>query len=146
MKPQVITKWLLSWIRQHYIFVYQTVSWIHSLNIIIYHQLDWRLEISRLMENCSYKSYTKSHQPNRVERSLSDINSSILLKMYENFLLQITDFTETQQIYNKYQSGYHKNYSNATSLSKLYDDIKLAMKSSEVTIRPMLFNLCVDDM
>ena len=59
------------------------------------------------MENCSYKSYTKSHQPNRVERLLSNINSSILLKMYENFLLQITDFTETQQIYNKYQSGYH---------------------------------------
>ena len=59
----------------------------------------------------------------------------ILSKVYEKQVLhQITDFIETQQVYNKHQSGYRKNYSTATILSKLYDDIKMAMKQSELTM------------
>ena len=56
----------------------------------------------------------------------------ILSKVYEKQVLhQITDFIETQQVYNKHQSSYRKNHSTATILSKLYDDIKMAMKQSE---------------
>ena len=55
--------------------------------------------------------------------------------MYEKQVLhQITDFIETQQVYNKHQSGYPKNHSAATIFSKLYDDIKMAMKQSELTM------------
>ena len=54
--------------------------------------------------------------------------------MYEKQVLhQRTDFIETQQVYNKQQSGYRKNHSTATILSKLYDDIKMAMKQYELT-------------
>ena len=57
----------------------------------------------------------------------------ILSKVYKKQVLhQTTDFIETQQVYNKHQSGYRKNHSTATILSKLYDDIKLAMKQSEL--------------
>ena len=64
---------------------------------------------------------------------------SILSKVYEKQVLhQITDFIETQQVYNKHQPGYRKNHSTATILSKLYDDIKFPMKQSELTI--ILFN------
>ena len=59
----------------------------------------------------------------------------ILSKVYEKQVLhQITDFIETQQVYNKHQSGYRKNHSPATILSKLYDDIKMTMKQSELTM------------
>ena len=37
-------------------------------------------------------------------------------------------------IYHHYQSGYHKNHSTATLLVKLRDDIKKAMKTSEITL------------
>ena len=49
-------------------------------------------------------------------------------------LHRITDSIEAQQVYNKYQSGYCKNHSTGTILSKLYDDIKMAMKQSELTM------------
>ena len=63
----------------------------------------------------------------------------ILSKVYEKQVLhQITDFTETQQVYNKHQSGYRKNHLTATILSKSYDDIKIAMEQSALT---MLFLL-----
>ena len=59
----------------------------------------------------------------------------ILSQVYEKQVLhQITDFTETQQVYKKHQSGYRKNHSTATILSKLYDDIKIAMKQGELTM------------
>ena len=49
-------------------------------------------------------------------------------------LHRITDSIEAQQVYNKHQSGYCKNHSTGTILSKLYDDIKMAMKQSELTM------------
>ena len=55
--------------------------------------------------------------------------------MYEKQVLhQITDFIEAQQVYNKHQSGFRKNHSTATILSKLHDDIKMAMKQSDLTM------------
>ena len=54
--------------------------------------------------------------------------------MRKTVLHQITGFIEIQQVYNKHQSGYRKNHSTATILSKLYDDIKLVMKQSELTM------------
>ena len=55
--------------------------------------------------------------------------------MYEKRVLhQITDFVEPQQVYNKHQSGYRRNHSTATLLSKLYDGIKIARKQSELTM------------
>ena len=87
------------------------------------------------MENCSYQSYTKSHQPGRAERFCLIPILPILSKVHEKLvLLQITDFIERQQVYNNYQSEFRRNYSTATSLSKLYGDIKLAMKLSGVTM------------
>ena len=59
----------------------------------------------------------------------------ILSKVYEKQVLhQIADFIETQQVHNKHQSGYRQNHSTATILSKFYDDIKMAMKQSELTM------------
>ena len=59
----------------------------------------------------------------------------VLSKVYEKQVLhQIADFIETQQVYNKHQSGYRKNHSTATILSNLYGNIKMAMKQSELTM------------
>ena len=59
----------------------------------------------------------------------------ILSKLYERVVLeQITNFIEKKLIYHHYQSGYRKNLSTATLLAKLRDDIKEAMKISEITL------------
>ena len=59
----------------------------------------------------------------------------ILSKVYERVVLeQITNFIEKKLIYHHYQSGYRKNHSTATLLAKLRDDIKEAMKASEITL------------
>ena len=87
------------------------------------------------MENCSYQSYTKSHQPNRAERLCSISIFPLWSKVYGKLvLLQITDFIERQQVYNKCQSEFCRKHTNPTSLSKLYGDIGLAMKLGEVTM------------
>ena len=55
----------------------------------------------------------KDYRPILIFRIQSNI--------YEKQVLhQVTDFIETRQVYNKHQSGYRKNYSTATILSKLY--------------------------
>ena len=59
----------------------------------------------------------------------------ILSKIYERVALEeITNFIEKKLIYHHYQSGYHKNHSNARMLAKLRDDIKKPMKASEITL------------
>ena len=59
----------------------------------------------------------------------------VLSKVYEKLvLLQLAVFIERESVYHQYQSGYRNNHSTATLLVKLHDDIKKAMKSSEVTI------------
>ena len=59
----------------------------------------------------------------------------ILSKIYERVALeQITNFIEKKLIYNHYQSSYRKNHSTATLLAKLRDDIKEAIKASEITL------------
>ena len=57
----------------------------------------------------------------------------ILSKIYERVVLeQITNFIEKKLIYHHYQFGYRKNYWTTTLLAKLQDDIKKAMKASEI--------------
>ena len=57
----------------------------------------------------------------------------ILSKVYKRVVLaQITNFIEKKLIYHHYQPGYRKDHSTATLLSKLRDDIKEAMKASEM--------------
>ena len=57
----------------------------------------------------------------------------VLSKVYEKFVLQqLAVFIDRESVYHKYQWGYRKNHSTATL--KLQDDLKKAMKSSEVTI------------
>ena len=59
----------------------------------------------------------------------------VLSKVYEKLVLQqLAVFIERESVYYQYQSGYRKNHSTAASLLKLHNDIKKAMKSSEVTI------------
>ena len=59
----------------------------------------------------------------------------MLSKIYERVVLeQMTNIIEKKLIYHHYQSGYRKNHSTATLLAKLRDDIKEAMKSSEITL------------
>ena len=59
----------------------------------------------------------------------------ILSKIYERVVLQqITNIIEKKLIYHHYQSGYRKNHSTATLLAKLRDDIKEAMKPSEIKL------------
>ena len=63
----------------------------------------------------------------------------VLSKVYEKLVVQqLAVFIERGSVYHQYQSGYRKNHSTATLLLKLHDDIKKAMKSSEVTI--VIFN------
>ena len=58
----------------------------------------------------------------------------VLSKVYEKLVLQqLAVFIERESVYHQYQSGYRKNHSTATLLLKRHDDIKKAMKSSEVT-------------
>ena len=60
----------------------------------------------------------------------------ILSKIYESVVLdQITRFIEKKLIIcHHYQSGYCKNHSTAKLLAKLRDDIKEAMKASEIAL------------
>ena len=59
----------------------------------------------------------------------------VLSKVYEKLVLQqLAVFIERESVYHQYQSGYRKNHSTATLLLKLHDDIRKAMKRSEVTI------------
>ena len=59
----------------------------------------------------------------------------VLSKVHEKLVLQqLTIFIERESVYHHYQSDYRKNHSTATLLLKLHDDIKKAMKSSQVTI------------
>ena len=120
---QITTKILFNWIWQHPSFLYQTNSRIHCLTF----PDQWKIVrislIPKVINTTELKDY----------RSISIL--LILSKVFEKQVLhQITDFIETEQSYNKHQSGYHKNRSAATILSKLYNDIKMAMQQSEVTI------------
>ena len=59
----------------------------------------------------------------------------VLSKVYEKFVLQqLAVIIERKSVCHQYQSGHRKNHSTATLLLILHDDIKKAMKSSEVTI------------
>ena len=59
----------------------------------------------------------------------------ILSKIYKRVdLEQITNFIEKKLIYHHYQYGYHKNHSTATLVVKLWDGIKEAIRSSEITL------------
>ena len=59
----------------------------------------------------------------------------VLSKVFEKLVLQqLAVFIERESVYHQYQSGYRNNHSTATLLLKLHDDIKKAMKSSQVTI------------
>ena len=59
----------------------------------------------------------------------------ILSKFYEKIILQqMTLYIEKVIIYHHYQSGYRKNHSTLTILIKLWDNIKRATNSGEVTL------------
>ena len=59
----------------------------------------------------------------------------ILSQIYERVVLeQITYVIEKNLTYHHYQSGCRKNHSTATLLTKLRDDIKEVMKTSEITL------------
>ena len=98
-------------------------NWIEELNF----QDQWKIAlISPIPKNTSLTEL-------KDYRSISIF--PILSKVYEKQVLhQIANFIESQQVYNKHQFGYRKNHSTASILSKLYDDIKMAMKQSELTM------------
>ena len=56
------------------------------------------------------------------------------MKQEKLVLQQLAVFIERESVYHQYQSGYGKNHATTTLSLKLHDDIKKAMKSSEVTI------------
>ena len=59
----------------------------------------------------------------------------VLSEVYEKLVLQqLAVFIERKSVCHQYQSDHRKNHSTTTLLLKLHDDIKKAMKSSEVTI------------
>ena len=59
----------------------------------------------------------------------------VLSKVYEKLVLQqLAVFIDREPVYHQYQSSYRKNHSTATLLLKLQDDIKKAMKSSELIV------------
>ena len=63
----------------------------------------------------------------------------IFSKVYERVILkQLSDYIETNRLYQATQSGFRKGHSTTTILSKLRDDIRRAMNKSEVTIALMI--------
>ena len=59
----------------------------------------------------------------------------ILSKVFERVILtQLCNYIEVKASYNLTQSGFRKGHSTSTLLLKLRDDIKRAMKTSEVTL------------
>ena len=56
------------------------------------------------------------------------------MKQEKLVLQKLAVFIERESVYHQYQLGYRKNHATATLSLKLHDDIKKAMKSSEVTI------------
>ena len=85
------------------------------------------------MENSKKQSITKITQPVELKDCIPVSILLVLSKVYEKLVSQLAVFIERESVYHQYQSGYRKNHSTATLLSKLHDDIKKAMKSSEVT-------------
>ena len=69
----------------------------------------------------------KDYRPVSILPILSKADKRVVLE-------QITDFIEKKLIYHHYQSGYCKNHSTKILLAKLRDDIKEAMKASEITL------------
>ena len=117
---------LFNRIGQNPSFLYQTNSRIHCLTFNIHNQqFNWRIEIAYVnpIRKVSNQKELKDYRPISI--------LLILSKVYEKRVLhQITDFVEPQQVYNKHQSGYRRNHSTATIFSKLYGDVKMAMKQS----------------
>ena len=69
----------------------------------------------------------KDYRPVSILPILSKADKRVVLE-------QITDFIEKKLIYHHYQSGYCKNHSTKILLAKLRDDIKEAMKASEIAL------------
>ena len=69
----------------------------------------------------------KDYRPVSILPILSKADERVVLE-------QITDFIEKKLIYHHYQSGYRKNHSTTILLVKLRDDIKEALKASEITL------------
>ena len=69
----------------------------------------------------------KDYRPVSILPILSKADERVVLE-------QITDFIEKKLIYHHYQSRYRKNHSTTILLAKLRDDIKEAMKASEITL------------
>ena len=64
----------------------------------------------------------------------------ILSKVFERVILhQLCHFLEVKAHYNQTQSRFRKGHSATTLLSKFRDDIKRAMKTSEVTLGTLLY-------
>ena len=73
----------------------------------------WKITHVNPIPEATKPTELKDYRPISIFRIQSNI--------YEKQVLhQVTDFTETRQVYNKHQSGYRKNYSTVTILSKLY--------------------------
>ena len=59
----------------------------------------------------------------------------VLSKIYERVILfQLCEHIENNHLYNSTQSGFRKGHSTSTLLLKLRDDIRKAMKKSEITL------------
>ena len=59
----------------------------------------------------------------------------VMSKIFERVILkQLCSYIETNHLYNATQSGFRKGHSTSTLLLKLRDDIRKAMKKSEITL------------
>ena len=60
----------------------------------------------------------------------------VMSKIFERVILkQLCSYIETNHLYNETQSGFHKGHSTSALLLKLRDDIRKAMKKSEITVQ-----------
>ena len=103
---------------------------VHIINTSIDQEIfpkQWKISRVCPIPKTDNPTSVKDYQPISV--------FSILSKVYERVILnQLYSFIETQNLYNIDQSGLRKGHSTNTLLLKLRNDIRTAMKRSEVTL------------
>ena len=109
---------------------YITSPMMHIINTSIDQEIfpkQWKISRVCPIPKTDNPTSIKDYQPISV--------FSILSKVYERIILnQLHSFIETQNLYNIDQSGLRKGHSTNTLLLKLRNDIRTAMKRSEVTL------------
>ena len=103
---------------------------VHIINTSIDQEIfpkQWKISRVCPIPKTDNPTSIKDYQPISVFSILSKVHERVILN-------QLCSFIETQNLYNIDQSGLRKGHSTNTLLLKLRNNIRTAMKKSEVTL------------